>query len=143
MIFKDETSAQNHFRSRLSALGCLTEKLHGGIYQNGLPDLLVGIPLTKVLHLVEMKVVKSIRNRTTVSTIIDLLRTGKQGSRQLAVCAQWGGNGFPVWIVTALAHAEDPVWSAVRLQRPTREWLESPVEWGPVETALAPFLRVV
>lgn len=73
---KPENKAQGILRKRLETLGCVVHKLHGGMYQAGLPDLLVIRPDGWVVF-VEMKWVD--RSRITQIEVISLLDTPQRG----------------------------------------------------------------
>lgn len=100
---------QNQFRKALEGRGCYTEKVHGGIYSSGLPDLVVAIPpvwnsagdcaIPGVVALVECKVIRW--PLPTVEEVFLTLRAGsaKGPSRQRAVGLALARTMVPAFVL--------------------------------------------
>lgn len=81
---KSETDVLNELRDALAAAGWTSVKLHGGVYQSGLPDLALIHPRGLTIWL-EAKV-HSFKSRATRDDLMSLLRgaPGKTGQKKLA-----------------------------------------------------------
>lgn len=85
---KPEKQLEQAVRAELTRLGCGSEKLHGDLFQSGLPDLLVQLS-TGRLCMVELK-------QGSVKTVGELLN--KLERRQRSFIPLWGRRS-PIWIL--------------------------------------------
>lgn len=89
MSVKDETRYSNLLRAELERqCKALTEKLHGSVFQEGLPDLLIG-GIDGRITMVELK---NGHPHGPVAAI-NMMR-----GRQKGVCVRWAMRGCPVFI---------------------------------------------
>lgn len=133
---QDEGRALERFRSVIEASphGAKTWKLHGGIYQNGLPDLDV-CGIDGALIKVEMKVAWNQRC-TTYQHAFDLLRTGKQRSMQQIVCMELGLRSARAFIVIGdcVEVDGDKAWTCMWLGNLREvDWASTKLRWSSLD----------
>ena len=78
-LLKLESRYQTELRTYLQAKGWWVRKLHGNVYQAGLPDLLVLRPRDSRLMFIEMKAVDE-KTQYTVLDLIEKLEGPQAGS---------------------------------------------------------------
>jgi hypothetical protein len=86
---KSETAFQNRVRDFIHAHGGLTEKIHGNMYQSGLPDLLIAMPNGTII-LIELKWTQRLSMR--VGEVFSSLRVS-----QRRFFIQW--KDYPVYVL--------------------------------------------
>lgn len=141
---QSESTVQAEFRKYVEGptQRMSVEKLHGGFYQSGLPDLLL-VHIDGRFTFVEMKAAwKGLHHPWTARHVVGLLRDGTVKSRQFAVAMNWGVRGARVHVVVGDATDENfpdgECWTSLWMGRiRDKGWEERQQVW----TTLAEVVR--